>query len=171
MCCVLQPQKASFLVWADSVSLAATRKIAFAFSSSGYCDVSVPQVCHVYSIYSNKRTVPLQNSRLPHSEIPGSQSTYDSPRHIGVSPVLHRLLVPRHSPYALLHLTSLHLKHFILSSDGSYQLANFLLLPTISQHQFATLIVFPLSRQKTSNSYVDEQSPLLLDVVDYLTLI
>src|SRR5699024_3425429 len=77
-------------------------------------DVSVPQVCHVYSIYSNKRTVPLQNSRLPHSEIPGSQSTYDSPRHIGVSPVLHRLLVPRHSPYALLHLTSLHLKHFYI---------------------------------------------------------
>src|SRR5699024_1160182 len=84
----------------------------------------------------------------PHSEIPGSQSTYDSPRHIGVSPVLHRLLVPRHSPYALLHLTSLHLKHVILSSDGSYQLANFLLLPTISQHQFATLIVFPLARNE-----------------------
>lgn len=31
--------------------------------------------------------------------------TYNSPRHIGVSPVLHRLLVPRHSPCALIHLT------------------------------------------------------------------
>src|SRR5699024_12639760 len=31
---VLQPQKASLLVWAVSVSLAATREIAFAFSSS-----------------------------------------------------------------------------------------------------------------------------------------
>lgn len=42
---VLQPQKASLLVWADSVSLAATQEIAFAFSSSGYLDVSVPRVC------------------------------------------------------------------------------------------------------------------------------
>src|SRR5690625_5750854 len=46
----------------------------------------------------------IMNSGLPHSEIPGSKLTYSSPRHIGVSPVLHRLLVPRHSPCALLHL-------------------------------------------------------------------
>ena len=31
--------------------------------------------------------------------------TYSSPEHIGVSPVLLRLLVPRHSPCALSHLT------------------------------------------------------------------
>src|SRR5699024_8118950 len=47
----------------------------------------------------------ITNSGLPHSEIPGSMSTYDSPGHIGVSPVLHRLLVPRHPPCALGHLT------------------------------------------------------------------
>src|SRR5699024_4769574 len=47
----------------------------------------------------------ITNSGLPHSEIPGSTSTYDFPRHIGVSPVLHQLLVPRHSPCALIHLT------------------------------------------------------------------
>src|SRR5690625_1407153 len=52
------------------------------------------------------------NSGLPHSEILGSKFTYNSPRHIGVSPVLLRLLVPRHSPYALLHLTSLQYKNF-----------------------------------------------------------
>src|SRR5690625_1487078 len=46
------------------------------------------------------------DSRFPHSEIPGSKSTYDSPRHIGVSPVLHRLLVPRHPPCALIRLTN-----------------------------------------------------------------
>src|SRR5699024_2807535 len=50
----------------------------------------------------------ITNSRLPYSEIPGSKLTYSSPRHIGVSPVLHRLLVPRHSPCALLHLTNLY---------------------------------------------------------------
>ena len=48
----------------------------------------------------------ITNSGFPHSEIPGSQFTYNSPRHIGVSPVLHRLLVPRHPPCALIHLTS-----------------------------------------------------------------
>src|SRR5699024_11008515 len=46
----------------------------------------------------------ITTSGLPHSQIPGSMSTYGSPGHIGVSPVLHRLLVPRHPPCALGHL-------------------------------------------------------------------
>src|SRR5699024_8220588 len=41
---------------------------------------------------------------FPHSEIFGSQLTYSSPKHIVVSNVLHRLLVPRHSPCALNNL-------------------------------------------------------------------
>ncbi len=41
MCSVLQPQKASFLVWAIPVSLAATQGIDFSFSSCRYLDVSV----------------------------------------------------------------------------------------------------------------------------------
>ena len=41
---------------------------------------------------------------FPHSEIPGSRLIYSSPRLIAVSHVLHRLLMPRHSPYALLRL-------------------------------------------------------------------
>ena len=44
---------------------------------------------------------------LPHSEIPGSLFTYNSPRLIVVRHVLRRLLVPRHSPYALCSLTLL----------------------------------------------------------------
>lgn len=47
----------------------------------------------------------IMNSGLPHSEILGSKFTYNSPRHIGVSPVLRQLLVPRHPPCALVHLT------------------------------------------------------------------
>src|SRR5699024_11462765 len=35
----------------------------------------------------------ITNSGFPHSEISGSQFTYNSPKHIGVSPVLHQLLV------------------------------------------------------------------------------
>lgn len=56
--------------------------------------------------FSN-RCYPITDSGFPHSDIPGSTLTYSSPRHIGVCPVLLRLLVPRHSPCALVHLTSM----------------------------------------------------------------
>src|SRR5690625_1802 len=54
---------------------------------------------------------PITDHRLPYSEIPGSMLTYSFPRHIGVSPVLHRLLVPRHPPCALIHLTNLYFRN------------------------------------------------------------
>ena len=105
MLSVLQPQEASLLVWAVSVSLAATWEIAIAFSSSGYLDVSVPQVCLLIPYGFRYGYHPITDGGFPHSEIPGSMLTYSSPRHIGVRPVLHRLLVPRHSPCALSNLT------------------------------------------------------------------
>ena len=43
----------------------------------------------------------ITSSGFPHSEISGSKLAYSSPKHIGVRPVLHRLLVPRHPPCAL----------------------------------------------------------------------
>src|SRR5690625_5985370 len=57
------------------------------------------------------------NIGLPHSEITRTKLTYNSPRHIGVSPVLHRLLVPSHPPCALLHLINslLEIIHFSMS--------------------------------------------------------
>ncbi len=42
---------------------------------------------------------------FPHSEIPGSKPACGSPRLIAASHVLHRLLAPRHPPYALSSLT------------------------------------------------------------------
>ena len=42
---------------------------------------------------------------FPHSEIRGSQAAFASPRLIVDRYVLRRLLVPRHSPYALSSLT------------------------------------------------------------------
>ena len=62
---VLQPQEASFLVWALPVSLAATQGIDFSFSSSRYLDVSVPWVCHGYAMYSRKRTALLKTVGFP----------------------------------------------------------------------------------------------------------
>lgn len=44
---------------------------------------------------------------FPHSDISGSLLTYSSPKHFVVSHVLHRLLVPRHPPCALINLTLL----------------------------------------------------------------
>src|SRR5690625_1084607 len=68
----------------------------------------------------------MTNRGFPHSEIPGSKLTYSSPRHIGVCPVLHRLLVPRHPPCALLHLTILCSMHCVglidVLSSVSFQL-------------------------------------------------
>ena len=45
-------------------------------------------------------------ARFPHSDIPGSMLACSSPRLIAACHVLHRRLVPRHPPCALLHLTS-----------------------------------------------------------------
>ena len=42
---------------------------------------------------------------FPHSDIPGSKPACGSPGLIAACHVLHRLLVPRHSPYALSSLT------------------------------------------------------------------
>ena len=46
-----------------------------------------------------------ESSGFPHSEISGSKFTYNSPKHIVVCHVLHRLLMPRHPLCALINLT------------------------------------------------------------------
>ena len=66
-----------------SVSLAATQEIAFAFSSSGYLDVSVPRVCLQYPMYSGKDTVPLRTVGSPIRKSP-DQSLLTAPRSISV---------------------------------------------------------------------------------------
>ena len=48
----------------------------------------------------------ITRSGFPHSEIPGSKLVCSSPRLIAAYRVLHRLLAPRHSPYALSSLTT-----------------------------------------------------------------
>ena len=42
---------------------------------------------------------------FPHSDIPGSTPGCGSPKLIAANHVLHRLLTPRHPPYALSSLT------------------------------------------------------------------
>ena len=58
--------------------------------------------------YFIQRTIPEYCSGgFPHSEISGSTDICSSPKLIAACHVLHRLLMPRHSPCALLRLTLL----------------------------------------------------------------
>jgi hypothetical protein len=52
---------------------------------------------------------------FPHSDIPGSKLVCSSPRLIAACHVLHRLLAPRHPPYALSSLT---IRNFELTQWG-----------------------------------------------------
>ena len=95
------------LVWALPRSLATTYGITIVFSSWGYLDVSVPPVSPWYTIYSCISTWVLNSGGFPHSDIHGSQAICASPWLFAACRVLHRLLVPRHPPYALISLTCL----------------------------------------------------------------
>ena len=66
-----------------------------------FSSLRLPLISYVftYKWHSTK------SAGFPHSDIFGSSLTYSSPKLFGVRPVLHRLLVPRHPPCALIHLT------------------------------------------------------------------
>ena len=94
------------LVWALPRSLAATYGITVVFSSSGYLDVSVHRVPSTYLCI--QYAVPrVFRGGLPHSDISGSLCMCHSPRLFAAYHVLHRLMAPRHPPYALSSLISL----------------------------------------------------------------
>ena len=101
----LQPQGACPLVWAIPRSLAATSGITDLFSFPAGTEMvhfpALPSAPYVFRCgYSG-----ITQSGFPHSDIPGSKPACGSPRLIAACHVLHRLLAPRHSPYALSSLT------------------------------------------------------------------
>ena len=100
---VLTPPVLLRSVWPLPLSLATTHGISFDFSSSGYLDVSVPRVPRV-DLWIQSTLHGSSPCGFPHSDIRGSMLIYSSPRLFAVSHVLLRLLMPRHSPYALLRL-------------------------------------------------------------------
>ena len=100
-----EPQCARTLVWALSISLAATLEIdKFSFSSSGYLDVSVHRVPPAY-LWIQYAVHEVCSCGFPHSEICGSQDICSLPQLIAAYHVFHRLSVPRHPPCALVRLT------------------------------------------------------------------
>jgi hypothetical protein len=80
----------------------------------------------------------ISQSGFPHSEIPGSKPACGSPGLIAACHVLHRLLAPRHSPYALSSLTKFHLhtarvwsknyrlRGIQLSKNSNYRISNYI---------------------------------------------
>ena len=81
-------------------SLATTRGISVDFSSSGYLDVSVPQVASPPPISFKGGRQGIAPVGFPHSETPGSKAECASPGLIAACRVLLRLPVPRHPPCA-----------------------------------------------------------------------
>ena len=75
------------------------------FSSSGYLDVSVHRVPFL-TLWIGVRILEVCSSRFPHSEISGSMDICSSPKLFAAYHVFHRLLVPRHPPYALISITN-----------------------------------------------------------------
>ena len=93
-------------VWPLPISLATTLGISFDFSSSAYLDVSVRRV-PFRKLWIHLRIHDSSSWGFPHLEIHGSMFISNSPWLIAGCRVLLRLLVPRHSPYALFRLNSL----------------------------------------------------------------
>ena len=97
-------------VWPPPRSLATTCGISVDVFSSPYLDVSVQAVPLVYLLI--QYTIPYGG--FPHSEISGSMHICYSPKLIAAYHVLHRLLMPRHSPCALISLTNFLLEKSLL---------------------------------------------------------
>ena len=102
-----EPRSARTTVWALPVSLAATPGIDVSFSSSGYLDVSVHRV-PLLRLCVGLRIPEVLSGRFPYSDISGSLDICSSPKLFAAYHVFHRLLVPRHPPYALSCITNLY---------------------------------------------------------------
>ena len=110
-------------VWPLPRSLATTGGISFDFSSSGYLDVSVPRVPFL-KLWIHLRIHDSSPCGFPHSDICGSRLICSSPQLFAACRVLLRLLMPRHSPYALFSLNSFFRRTLPCSASGSSAIAS-----------------------------------------------
>ena len=91
-------------VWALPFSLATTQGVEVSFLSSGYLDVSVPQLASTHPMYSGASTTALPVVGFPIRKSRDRRMVSFSPGLIAAAHVLHRLSVPRHPPCALVLL-------------------------------------------------------------------
>ena len=92
------------MVWPLPRSLATTCGISVDVFSSPYLDVSV-QAVPFQLLWIHKRMTEYCSAGFPHSDILGSMAAFASPGLFVDRYVLHRLPMPRHSPFALISLT------------------------------------------------------------------
>ncbi len=97
---VLQPPCVNTWVWAVPISLAATFGISVIYFPSGTEMVHFPELAHT-GLCIQPAVTGVHPVGFPHSDIPGSKPACGSPRLFAACHVLHRLLAPRHPPYAL----------------------------------------------------------------------
>ena len=102
--CAVRTRRVFLLsVWPLPLSLATTHRISFDFSSSAYLDVSVQRV-PLHTLWIHAWITGSSPAWFPNSEICGSKLICSSPQLIAACHVLLRLLMPRHSLYALCSL-------------------------------------------------------------------
>src|SRR5690348_11997465 len=94
------PQSASTWVWAVPISLAATFGISVIYFPAGTEMVHFPALAHT-GLCIQPAVTGVHPAGFLHSDIPGSKPACGSPRLFAACHVLHRLLAPRHPPYAL----------------------------------------------------------------------
>ena len=88
-------------VWAHPLSLATTQGVEVSFLSSGYLDVSVPQLASLCPMYSGTSTTALPVVGFPIRTSRDQRLVSTSPGLFAAAHVLLRLLAPRHPPCAL----------------------------------------------------------------------
>ena len=82
-----------------------------------------------YAYFVQRTLTEYCSAGFPHSEIPGSKLMCSSPRLIAACHVLHRLSMPRHSPCALISLTSSKQSPFRSEHPLGYSSLHFLASP------------------------------------------
>ena len=114
-------------VWALPFSLATTQGVEVSFLSSGYLDVSVPQLASTHPMYSGASTTALPVVGFPIRKSRGQRLVSTSPELIAAAHVLLRLLAPRHPPCAL---SLLIVKNSLVTAMEFSRCARILLRPT-----------------------------------------
>ena len=77
-----------------------------------------------YAYLIQRRLTEYCSAGFPHSEISGSKAVCASPKLIAACHVLHRLLMPRHSPCALISLTFVGTSFVSLASTSRSKLVH-----------------------------------------------
>ena len=114
---VLQPPIVNNWVWAVPISLAATFGISVIYFPPGTEMVHFPGLAHT-RLWIQRAVTGVHPAGFPHSDILGSKPACGSPGLIAACHVLHRLLAPRHPPYALSSLI-IKLTQSVLAVEGT----------------------------------------------------